>query len=173
MKNQFCSAQQQVTILKKSNFELTFTFPFTLFSIFLFPLYTLPQSNYLRLSLQLILFFSLITSNRAIRFIRPPALLYGPRPSAPGPHVLLVFMTFLQTQSMLPDLLFHPLCECSCFELSSLVEKFISVSSTLLRSLSFSYDQEILMKKTQLRVGETFVTKKLPCSVDPYKNQDP
>ena len=57
----------------------------------------------------------------------PPALtlLYDPQPStlAPDPHVLLVFMKFLQ-QSIYLDLLFHCFSEDSCSEVSLIVKKF-------------------------------------------------
>ena len=50
----------------------------------------------------------------------------GPQSLAPDPYVLLVIMTFLH-KSMLLVLLVHCFCECSCFEVNSITEKFNSV----------------------------------------------
>ena len=97
-----------------------------------------------------------------------PALLYSPWPSVPVPglHILLVIMTFLPNKRTLLVLLFYCFCEWSCFEISSMAEKFNFVPPTLLSPLSFRYNQEPLMRKSQLRDGETFVNTITSCSVD-------
>ena len=71
----------------------------------------------------------------------------GPLPPAPSSHVLLVVMTFLENQSMLLVLLFHCFCECSYFEINLMVEKFNSVSPTLLSSFLFCFNQEPLINE--------------------------
>ena len=83
-------------------------------------------------------------------------------------------MKFLQ-QSILPDFLFHSLSEGSCFETTSMVEKYFcqfSFQFCVTNVISFSYNKEPLMRKTELRARETFVNKMI-LSVDPYENYDP
>ena len=84
-------------------------------------------------------------------------------------QVLLAFMKFLQ-QSLLPDFLFHFLSEDSCFEKTSLIEKYFCqflFQFCVTNAISFSYyNKEPLMRKTELRVRETFVNE-IITSVDP------
>ena len=74
---------------------------------------------------------------------------------------------------MLPDLLFHCFSEDNCFEISSMVENFVSIffQFCVTNVISFSYNKEPLMRKMELRARETFVNK-IISSVDPYENHD-
>ena len=76
-------------------------------------------------------------------------------------------MKFLQ-QSILPDLLFHCFFGDSYFETSLVVKMFcqFSVQFCVANVISFSYTKEPLMRKTELRAGETFVNT-IVRSVDP------
>ena len=81
---------------------------------------------------------------------------------------LLAFMKFLQ-QSILPDLLFHCFSEDSSFETKLDGRKFFcqfSVQFCVANVISFSYNKEPLMRKTELSARETFVNKVIS-SVDP------
>ena len=64
---------------------------------------------------------------------QPSALLNGFWPLAPSPNlqVLLALMKFLQ-QSMFTDLLFYCFYEDCCFEISSMVENFVSIFCLIL-----------------------------------------
>ena len=103
---------------------------------------------------------------------RPPALtlLSDPQPSAlvPGLHDLLVFMKFLQ-QSIYFWITFPLLLWSQLFwnKLNSQnILGQLSVRFCVTNVISFSYDKEPLISKTELRTKETFV-KKVISSVDP------